>query len=92
MGVHDFTSAANMVDWVDSRPVARMERSIVDAVCSTVIWVLWTYRNAVVFKQTDFKKNCILDKISDLTFIWFSHRNTKAMISWTGWIQNPLMP
>ncbi|KAL4573164.1 hypothetical protein LXL04_019961 [Taraxacum kok-saghyz] len=57
LDVPDFISAANMVDWVDSRPVARMERSIVDVVCSTVIWVLWTYRNAVVFKKTNFKKN-----------------------------------
>ncbi|KAL4571255.1 hypothetical protein LXL04_018013 [Taraxacum kok-saghyz] len=41
-------------------------KKYVDAVCSTVIWVLWTYRNAVVFKQMSFKKNCILDKICDL--------------------------
>ena len=92
LDIPHLATAAEFVDWIESRPMAHMQRSIVDSVCSTVIWVLWTYRNAVVFKQKVFKKQFIFYKICDWSFNWFVYRNCKAKISWNMWMLNPLMP
>lgn len=44
-----FNTVDEMAQWVDLRPVVGSQRDIVDFFCSTIIWVLWIYRNAIIF-------------------------------------------
>ena len=77
-----FDSSVDMVNWVDSQPMARFVRCKVDSICMVVIWVLWTYRNATVFNPERAKKHILFDNIRDYSFNWFVVRNYKVRISW----------
>ncbi|KAL4568012.1 hypothetical protein LXL04_023612 [Taraxacum kok-saghyz] len=85
-----FDSSVDMVDWVDSQPIARFVRSKVDSICMVVIWVLWTYRNATLFNPEKAKKNLLFDNIRDDSFNCFVVRNSKVRISWVDWLQYPI--
>ncbi|KAL4559682.1 hypothetical protein LXL04_031825 [Taraxacum kok-saghyz] len=79
--VPDFASMSDLVEWVDSLSVVGQKRSIVDSIFMVVIWVLWTYRNAVVFKRLDYRKQDIFDNIREFSFVWFYARNNKINMS-----------
>ncbi|KAL4557552.1 hypothetical protein LXL04_035734 [Taraxacum kok-saghyz] len=76
-----FMSMVDLVEWVDARPVMGQKRSIVDSIFMVVIWVLWTYRNVVVFQRTNYRKQDIFDNIRDYSFVWFSARNNTINMS-----------
>lgn len=44
-----FNTVEEMTQWVNLRPVVGSQMAILDFVCSTLIWVLWIYRNAIIF-------------------------------------------
>ena len=87
-----FMNMDDVFDWIDSRPATRMDRIITDTVCLTALWVLWTYRNAVVFGTVEYRKQFIFDNIVSFSFIWFSRRNSKTSNNWTAWLQCPIAP
>lgn len=54
-----FGSPVDLVDWVDVWPVVgggRIERVIVEAMCLTMILVLWIYSNVVSFRHNKYKQ------------------------------------
>lgn len=59
------------MDWIDVRPTTKMERVIVDSVFSMVIWVLWTFRNDVLFSSSKPTKDRIFDSIVDISYVGF---------------------
>ena len=91
MDIPQFHSPIELVNWVDSHPVGRLVRSKVESICMVVIWVLWTYRNALVFNPEKAKKQFIFDSIRDLSFNWFVSRNHKVKMFWVDWLQNPVL-
>ena len=75
---------------MDSQPMARFVRCKVDSICMVVMWVLWTYRNAMLFNPERAKKNLLFDNICDYSFNWFVIRKYKVRISWVDCPQNPI--
>lgn len=69
------------MDWIDTRPNVRQQWAIVDSVFSVVIWVLWTFRNGILFSSNKPRNDRIFDFIVDISFRWFSSRNSKARIN-----------
>ncbi|KAL4579070.1 hypothetical protein LXL04_015205 [Taraxacum kok-saghyz] len=86
-----FTDYREMVEWVDLQPMVQNRRAIIDVVFGTLIWVLWTYRNAKVFGDTSFRKDQLFDSIVKFAFNWASSRNHKISKNWNLWMQHPLM-
>lgn len=70
----DFLSVSNLRElfaWVDSRPITRLEKTIMDSICMVVIWVPWTYQNGVLFKTTRPKKLYCLVLLLRILFVGF---------------------
>nr|KAJ0216551.1 hypothetical protein LSAT_V11C300119760 [Lactuca sativa] len=84
-------SVSEMFDWIDSLVIVRRHRSILELICMASLWVIWSYRNGVIFSLNKFKKHLLYDTIVDLSFRWFSLRKSKACVSWIDWMCNPLM-
>nr|KAJ0208844.1 hypothetical protein LSAT_V11C400207080 [Lactuca sativa] len=89
--VPSFNSIEDVFEWIDSEVVANARRLIIDTTCATLIWVLWTYRNALVFGIVKYKKELMFDSIVSFSFNWFCSMNRKVKKTITGWLQNPLM-
>ncbi|KAL4580425.1 hypothetical protein LXL04_016617 [Taraxacum kok-saghyz] len=90
MDIPHLQSSSDLVTWADSHPVLRSVRSKVESICMVVIWILWTYRNALVFSPEKAKKQFLFDSIRELSFNWFVSRNPKVRIFWVDWLQNPV--
>ncbi|KAL4569231.1 hypothetical protein LXL04_024866 [Taraxacum kok-saghyz] len=86
-----FADYREMVEWVDLQPTVQNRRTIIDVVFGTLIWVLWTYRNAKVFGDTRFRKDQLFDSIVNFSFNWVSSRNHRVTKNWNLWKQHPLM-
>lgn len=67
-----FSSTLDMVELIDARPTVRMKRVIIDYVFMVVIWLLWTYWNAILFHQSKSLKHLFFDSIVETSFCWFS--------------------
>lgn len=63
LDIPDFSSISIMLEWMDARPIAHMERVIIKSVFMVVIWVLWTYRNALLFSSSKPRKDRLFDFI-----------------------------
>ena len=89
--IHSFFSVEEQLQWVDGLTTVRSKRSILDSVCSTLLWVLWTFRNDIVFGNKKMKKEILFDSVVSFSFNWYRARNCKASISWTEWLKNPVI-
>ena len=61
-----------------------------ETVVCTTYWLIWRFRNDVVHETRKLKKDALFDTIRELTFLWFSNRCNKVIVSWSLWLQNPL--
>ncbi|KAL4577899.1 hypothetical protein LXL04_014014 [Taraxacum kok-saghyz] len=77
-----FDSPGGMIAWVDSHPLVRFIRVKLDSICTVVLWVLWTYRNAKLFNPERAKKHLLFYNIREFSFNWFVVRNSTVRISW----------
>lgn len=49
ISIPNFDSIDLLFTWVDDFTAGNFRRLIMDSMCVTLIWVLWTYRNVLVF-------------------------------------------
>nr|GEZ84961.1 RNA-directed DNA polymerase, eukaryota [Tanacetum cinerariifolium] len=55
------------------------KKKVIEAVCLTTIWVLWKFINAFIFKSKELRKECIVDSIKELAFLWICNRRKKCV-------------
>ena len=89
--VPSFNSIEDVFEWIDCQAIANARRLIIETTCATLIWVPWTYWNAIVFWIVKYKKELMFDSIASFSFRWFCSRNCKVKKTITGWLQNLLM-
>ncbi|KAL4572318.1 hypothetical protein LXL04_019090 [Taraxacum kok-saghyz] len=61
----DIFSTMEMVNWVEQKPAARLEKNKMESICIIVIWILWTYPNVIIFRQGQSRKQFLFDIIHD---------------------------
>ncbi|PWA83973.1 RNA-directed DNA polymerase, eukaryota [Artemisia annua] len=83
-----FDNTSSMLSWLESIGVQR--RRILEVILYTTVWCIWRFRNGVVFKDSTMKKSFIFESIVINSYHWFSSR-CKKHISWTLWLQNPML-
>ena len=86
-----FNSMMDMMNWVDTRLVVRIEHVLFDLVFLVTIWVIQTFQNAILFRTPKPKKQFLFDSIDETSFRWFIFRNSNAMITGVEWLQKPIM-
>ena len=72
-------SVTSLLDWADSLRIKSSQKKVFDAVIVTSLWVLWNFRNNLIFGTSPPKKTSIFDEIVDRTFFWVSNRCKKKI-------------
>ncbi|KAL4591545.1 hypothetical protein LXL04_004514 [Taraxacum kok-saghyz] len=85
-----FDSFGEMTQWVDAQSNTNDRRAKVDVVCCTAMWVLWKFRNGMVFGDPKSKRDMLFDSIVSFSFNWFCNRNSKHSRNWNAWMICPL--
>ncbi|XP_071738882.1 uncharacterized protein [Rutidosis leptorrhynchoides] len=55
----------------------------------TFLWVIWRYRNCVVFNDTSVNRSTLFDLIRLYFFNWLKNRS-KMISNWNSWLLSPL--
>nr|GEV68627.1 RNA-directed DNA polymerase, eukaryota [Tanacetum cinerariifolium] len=76
--------------WIDDLHISSSRRTILDTICSVVLWTLWNFRNETTFGTTPPKRCTLIDKIVDFSYSWYSSRNNLYPVTWNNWLENPL--
>ncbi|GJX89986.1 RNA-directed DNA polymerase, eukaryota [Tanacetum coccineum] len=89
-----FPDANNLNDifnWLDDTRLNPASKIILHSIFGVVVWKLWQFRNNKIFGDKKMLQRNLLDQIMDVSFLWYSSRNRNCKVSWTNWIQNPLL-
>ncbi|PWA65849.1 reverse transcriptase domain, Reverse transcriptase zinc-binding domain protein [Artemisia annua] len=82
----------DLFNWLDeSTSINSFCKTILDSIFGTVIWVIWSFRNEVIFGKRYPRSSELVDKVIHYSFLWYSNRNRKASKCWNNWMQNPLL-
>ena len=84
-------SFAASFDWVEDLRINPHAKHIVRSILGVTAWSIWKFRNDSIFSLKRPIRQDIFDSIVDLSYVWFSNRYRKLNISWSNWIQNPLL-
>ncbi|GJY70812.1 RNA-directed DNA polymerase, eukaryota [Tanacetum coccineum] len=90
-----YTSPASLQDvyaYIDQLHFQKDRKLMLESIFGVVLWTLWSFQNNLIFSNLHSARNEIFDKITSTSFLWYTNRNRKANISWTRWMQNPLIP
>nr|GEU78785.1 RNA-directed DNA polymerase, eukaryota, reverse transcriptase zinc-binding domain protein [Tanacetum cinerariifolium] len=71
----------DIIQWVDSCGMPEKKKKVIEAVCLTTISVLWKFINAFIFKSQELRKECIVDSIKELAFLWICNRQKNAFMT-----------
>lgn len=61
MNISYFSNVTYMFQWIDSHMVVQLKQKVLKSVFSTLLWVLWYYRNTIVFRHQKYRKvSCLI--------------------------------
>ncbi|GJX71178.1 RNA-directed DNA polymerase, eukaryota [Tanacetum coccineum] len=75
-------------NWFFNLRVTSKIKMLVEGVFYIVWWVIWKFRNNVIFGLGNQPKDRLLDDIVSLSFTWCKSR-CKAKFNWEDWLKNP---
>ncbi|PWA37324.1 reverse transcriptase domain, Reverse transcriptase zinc-binding domain protein [Artemisia annua] len=67
-----------LLDWAEASISDAKKRKVVGAIIYTTIWMLWRFRNSIVFQDPKMKKSHIYDNIVIHSFDWCMNRCGKG--------------
>ncbi|KAL4558844.1 hypothetical protein LXL04_037047 [Taraxacum kok-saghyz] len=56
-----FADIADVWNWMDMQAGTTNRKTVMEVLIGTLLWVIWTFRNAVVFGDGSYRKNMIFD-------------------------------
>nr|GEU95905.1 RNA-directed DNA polymerase, eukaryota [Tanacetum cinerariifolium] len=87
--IHDIHSYGDWLLWFKNLRFPKSLKDVFDGVCYVMWWVIWKYRNQVLFGNTHLRMDLLFDDISRLSYTWCSSRCKSLSIDWNVWIKNP---
>ena len=84
------SSIKEWLTWVDTQHIPAEKRVRVKIIIITTWWILWRYRNAVVFEGDKIRKSSIFDMIVSYSFRWLNNRDSNSCVVWNSWLIYPL--
>ena len=91
MSLPVFVDVEDMWSWIDNLPRTRVHKALLEVLFGCLLWVIWTYRNAVVFGDGSYRKDTLFDNFRLFSFTWYTSRNRRVNSTWNGWLINPIM-
>ncbi|GKC81848.1 RNA-directed DNA polymerase, eukaryota, reverse transcriptase zinc-binding domain protein [Tanacetum coccineum] len=86
--IHDFTTYDEWLFWLTNLRVSKGFKNVFEGVCYTTWWVIWKFRNQVLFGNNFPRLDLLFDEIVRLSFNWVSSR-CKPSLDWNSWMKNP---
>ncbi|GJY91242.1 putative nucleotidyltransferase, ribonuclease H [Tanacetum coccineum] len=83
-------SISDWFSWLDASHMPKRSKIIIEGVVSTMLWHIWNFRNAWIFRDIKPKKANIWDSVIHQSFVWISSRNPKFSLRWVDWLRNPI--
>ncbi|GJZ50574.1 RNA-directed DNA polymerase, eukaryota [Tanacetum coccineum] len=72
--IHDFTTYDEWLFWLTNLRVSKGFKNVFEGVCYTTWWVIWKFRNQVLFGNNFPRLDLLFDEIVRLSFNWVSSR------------------
>ncbi|KAL4565983.1 hypothetical protein LXL04_030092 [Taraxacum kok-saghyz] len=66
----DVRGIGTLFEWIDSSNLNDKKRKVLEAVVDTTLWMVWRYRNDVVFEGKMIRKSFIFDYVREFSFLW----------------------
>ncbi|GJR71570.1 RNA-directed DNA polymerase, eukaryota [Tanacetum coccineum] len=84
----DFISYDDWILWLSNLRVTKHFKDVFEGVCYITWWVIWKFRNQVLFGSDLPRVDLLFDEIIRLSFNWCSHR-CSLKFDWNSWMKNP---
>ena len=75
-------------DWLLSLSIPGKHKRLLEGVCFGLWWLIWSFRNNLIFGADDPSKATIFDDLVLFSFYWSRYR-CKVSFSWVDWLKNP---
>ncbi|KAL4575130.1 hypothetical protein LXL04_021971 [Taraxacum kok-saghyz] len=88
----DIPVCSNMQEWVIWLDGVRLRSGVKrcsEVVCLTTMWVMWGYRNKLLFDSVKPMTGHIWDSIQVYSYFWIDSRVSKFKVSRVDWLCNP---
>ncbi|GKE43598.1 RNA-directed DNA polymerase, eukaryota [Tanacetum coccineum] len=84
----DVNSFIEWINWMASLRLQSKVKMMIQGVFFVVWWLVWSYRNKLLFEDKKPSKAIIFDDVVSISFYWCKSR-CKASFSWDAWLKNP---
>ncbi|XP_071710115.1 uncharacterized protein [Rutidosis leptorrhynchoides] len=84
-----FVSWTEVSSWIDALQVLGSHKDRIVAIVVTLLWVIWRFRNGIVFNEPFFTRNSLFDVIRSFSFRWLKARGHSVSL-WNSWLSSPL--
>ncbi|XP_071717902.1 uncharacterized protein [Rutidosis leptorrhynchoides] len=84
-----FDSWSNFMVWFEAYQPSGTSKKRMIAIVATSFWVIWRFRNGIVFNDLPFRKCMLFDVIQLYSFNWLKHRGHQIS-NWNLWLLQPL--
>ncbi|GJX88603.1 RNA-directed DNA polymerase, eukaryota [Tanacetum coccineum] len=84
----DVNSFTEWINWMASLRLQSKVKMMIQGVFFVVWWLVWSYRNKLLFEEKKPSKAIIFDDVVSISFYWCKSR-CKASFSWDDWLKNP---
>ena len=75
-------------NWLVNLHLPAKHKQILEGVFFVMWWLLWLYRNEVIFESKVPSKALLFEDVVSKSFIWSRYR-CKTSFSWDDWLKNP---
>ncbi|GJY72941.1 RNA-directed DNA polymerase, eukaryota, reverse transcriptase zinc-binding domain protein, partial [Tanacetum coccineum] len=84
----DVNSFTEWINWMASLRLQSKVKMMIQGVFFVVWWLVWSYRNKLLFEEKKPSNAIIFDDVVSISFYWCKSR-CKASFSWDDWLKNP---
>ncbi|GJU23372.1 RNA-directed DNA polymerase, eukaryota [Tanacetum coccineum] len=84
----DFSFYEDWFLWLSNLRVTKHCKDVLEGVCYITWWVIWKFRNQVLFGSELPRVDLLFDDIVKLSFTWCSNR-CSLNFDWNSWMKNP---
>nr|GEU35933.1 RNA-directed DNA polymerase, eukaryota, reverse transcriptase zinc-binding domain protein [Tanacetum cinerariifolium] len=85
---HNFHSHGDWLLWFKNLRFFKVLKDVFEGVCYMKWWVIWKYRNQVLFGNIIPRMDLLFDEIYRLSYSWVSSRCKSLSVDWNVWIKN----
>ena len=78
-----------LVRWADRVTLKKEAKTVFDAVVIVAFWIIWSFRNKLVFGPEKPRKEEMFDNIRNVSYFWINNRRRQGEMSWDRWLISP---